>query len=84
MQLEDGDSVKFFTWSIDLSIAVHGSGRFQCVSQIPVKLTLIYSVIWLFVVTLFFPCGPERDTRVHTRIFQTLCLCSWVSKEMAS
>ena len=74
MQLEDGNTVMFFTLSIDLSTAVHGSEGFQCVSQIPVKSTRIYSVIWLFIVTLLFPCGPEHDTWVHTSIFQSVPL----------
>lgn len=49
----------FFSLSIDLSTALHGSEGFQCVSQIPVKLTLIYPVIWLFIVALFFPVGLD-------------------------
>lgn len=57
MQLEDGNAVMFFTLSIDLSTAVPRSEGFQYVSQVPVKPTLLYSVIWLFIVTLFSPAG---------------------------
>lgn len=59
MQLEDGITVMFFTLFIDLSTAVHRSEGFRCVSQIPLKSTLIYSLIWLLIVTLFFPMGPD-------------------------
>lgn len=57
VQLEDGNTVMFFTLFIDLSTAVHRSEGFRCVSQIPLKSALIYSLIWLFIVTLFIPKG---------------------------
>lgn len=59
VQLEDGITVMFFTLFIDLSTAVHRSEGFRCVSQIPLKSTLIYSLIWLLIVTRFFPMGLD-------------------------
>lgn len=57
MQLQNENTVIFVSLSIDLSTAQHGSEGFWCVSQNPVKLALIYPVIWLFIFALFFPLG---------------------------
>lgn len=70
MQLEDGTTVMFFTLFIDLSTAVHRFEGFRCVSQIPLKLTLIYSVIWLLIVTLFFPMGLDMRHRFTLAFFK--------------
>lgn len=83
MQLEDGNTAMFFTLFIDLSTAVHRSEGFRCVSQIPLKSTPIYSYLAIYCYP-FSPHGPRHDTQVHTSIFQTLCLCNWVNKEMVS
>lgn len=66
MQLEDGNAVMFFTLFIDLRTAVPRSEGFKYVSQIPVKPTLLYSMIWLFIVTLFPPAGLNmtHDTSI--------------------
>lgn len=73
MQLEDGNTAMFFTLFIDLSTAVHRSEGFRCVSQIPLKSTPIYSLIWLFIVTLFPPMGLDMTHR-FTLAFFKLCV----------
>lgn len=73
VQLEDGNTAMFFTLFIDLSTAVHRSEGFRCVSQIPLKSTPIYSLIWLFIVTLFPPMGLDMTHR-FTLAFFKLCV----------
>lgn len=70
----------FFSLSIDLSTALHGSEGFQCVSQIPVKLTLIYPVIWLFIVALFFPVGLDVTHGFMLAFSNTACAAGLIAR----
>ena len=70
----------FFSLYIDLSTALHGSEGFQCVSQIPVKLTLIYPVIWLFIVALFFPVGLDVTHGFMLAFSNTACAAGLIAR----